>query len=263
MQKLTVNEKEEGQRLDKYLKRKLPEAPMSFFYKMLRKKNITLNGKKADGREAVQAGDLVTLFLADETIEKFRGETASSPERGEQIRALIAASDRIRGVTVLYEDENILICTKPFGVLSQGSGCTAGFLPGIPAFGLQSSGPQYHGADRMRGIPAGQQDHDGTDPDPETAEILPDGRGRPPDRQRYDPGLADQRSCLEYGPFFRPEESGSGLCGDRLEEPFDQWKQKPDRGGAPDRTVPSAAGPVRLYGTSDHGRPQIRNCAGA
>ena len=122
MQKLTVKEKEEGQRLDKYLKRKLPEAPMSFFYKMLRKKNITLNGKKADGREAVQAGDLVTLFLADETIEKFRGETASSPEIGEQIRALIAASDRIRGVTVLYEDENVLICTKPFGVLSQKAG---------------------------------------------------------------------------------------------------------------------------------------------
>jgi 23S rRNA pseudouridine955/2504/2580 synthase len=122
MQKLTVNEKEEGQRLDKYLKRKLPEAPMSFFYKTLRKKNITLNGKKADGREAVQAGDLVTLFLADETIEKFRGETASSPERGEQIRALIAASDRIRGVTVLYEDDNVLVCTKPFGVLSQKAG---------------------------------------------------------------------------------------------------------------------------------------------
>ncbi len=122
MRKLTVNGKEEGQRLDKYLKRKLPQAPMSFFYKMLRKKNITLNGKKADGRETVQAGDLVTLFLADETIAKFRGETVSGREREDQIRAVIDASDRIRGVTVLYEDDNVLVCTKPFGVLSQKAG---------------------------------------------------------------------------------------------------------------------------------------------
>ncbi|MEE1052653.1 MAG: RluA family pseudouridine synthase [Lachnospiraceae bacterium] len=122
MRKLTVNGKEEGQRLDKYLKRKLPQAPMSFFYKMLRKKNITLNGKKADGRETVQAGDLVTLFLADETIAKFRGETVSGRAREDQIRAVIDASDRIRGVTVLYEDDNVLVCTKPFGVLSQKAG---------------------------------------------------------------------------------------------------------------------------------------------
>ena len=51
MRQLQIQAAEEGQRLDKYLSRYMPEAPKSFFYKMLRKKNITLNGKKAAGNE--------------------------------------------------------------------------------------------------------------------------------------------------------------------------------------------------------------------
>ena len=38
----------QGQRLNKYLCRILSAAPQSFVYKMLRKKNITLNEKKAE-----------------------------------------------------------------------------------------------------------------------------------------------------------------------------------------------------------------------
>ena len=49
MQKITVSSNEAGQRLDKLLGKYLSNAPMSFVYKMLRKKNIKLNGKKAQG----------------------------------------------------------------------------------------------------------------------------------------------------------------------------------------------------------------------
>ena len=52
---------EAGQRFDKYLKKLLKNAPDSFIYKMLRKKNIVLNGKKADGKEK--------LCLDDEVFE--------------------------------------------------------------------------------------------------------------------------------------------------------------------------------------------------
>ena len=51
MKQLVVKEIESGQRLDKFLGKYLKEAPKSFLYKMLRKKNITLNGKKATGNE--------------------------------------------------------------------------------------------------------------------------------------------------------------------------------------------------------------------
>lgn len=47
MKEFIIEENEAGQRFDKYLAKLLKEAPKSFFYKMLRKKNITLNGKKS------------------------------------------------------------------------------------------------------------------------------------------------------------------------------------------------------------------------
>ena len=49
MRELTVTEKDCAQQLIKYLSTYMEEAPKSFFYKMLRKKNIVLNQKKADG----------------------------------------------------------------------------------------------------------------------------------------------------------------------------------------------------------------------
>lgn len=67
MKTFIIKENEAGQRFDKYLKKLLKEAPSSFVYKMLRKKNIVLNGKKADGSEKLNARDEVKLFLADET----------------------------------------------------------------------------------------------------------------------------------------------------------------------------------------------------
>ena len=51
MQEIIVAANEAGQRLDKMLAKYLNEAPKSFLYKMLRKKNIVLNGKKATGNE--------------------------------------------------------------------------------------------------------------------------------------------------------------------------------------------------------------------
>ena len=62
MKEFIINENEAGQRFDKYLGKLLREAPKSFFYKMLRKKNITLNGGRATGNEKLSTGDHVKLF---------------------------------------------------------------------------------------------------------------------------------------------------------------------------------------------------------
>ena len=51
MRAVTIGQNEAGQRLDKFLNKYMKEAGVSFFYKMMRKKNITLNGKKAQGRK--------------------------------------------------------------------------------------------------------------------------------------------------------------------------------------------------------------------
>ena len=58
MKELCIGSNEAGQRLDKFLGKYMDKAPKSFLYKMLRKKNITLNGKKASGNEMLSAGDI-------------------------------------------------------------------------------------------------------------------------------------------------------------------------------------------------------------
>jgi len=108
MREITVSAREAGQRLDKFLGKYMPEAPRSFFYKMMRKKNITLNGKKAAGMEKLEEEDRIQFFLAQETIEKFRGRHVSADEAG--------ITERL---DILYEDEEILVVNKPAGMLSQ------------------------------------------------------------------------------------------------------------------------------------------------
>lgn len=108
MKLIMVGEAEAGQRMDRLLSRYLREAPKSFLHKMLRKKNITLNGRKADGSEKVQSGDEIRIFLADDTYEKFAGQ----PERK---NVSYPAAD----LDILYEDEHVLLVNKPAGMLTQ------------------------------------------------------------------------------------------------------------------------------------------------
>lgn len=61
MRELTIDKGTKGQRLDKFLMKYMNKAPKSFVYKMLRKKNIKLNSKKAEGNEMLSDGDKVQL----------------------------------------------------------------------------------------------------------------------------------------------------------------------------------------------------------
>ena len=110
MKEIMITEKEAGQRLDKLLARILPNAQTSFLYKMMRKKNITLNGKKAAGKELLIIGDSVRVFFSDETYTKF---SAKAP-------AIVSAKPLAKE-QIIYEDEHILVINKPTGVLSQKS----------------------------------------------------------------------------------------------------------------------------------------------
>lgn len=118
MYQKTITEREAGQRFDKYLRKLLPEAGSGFIYKMLRKKNIVLNHKKADGSEKTVCGDVVELYFAEETLLKFMGKSQTAPP--ETIKTF-SVPDRkaLSGIAVLYENEHILLADKPVGVLTQ------------------------------------------------------------------------------------------------------------------------------------------------
>ena len=107
MRELNITKLEEQQRLDKYLLRYLKNTGTGFIYRMFRKKNITLNGKKPKGNELLKEGDVIRLYLAEDTILKFQND-------GVQEEFPVS-----RELKILYEDDQILAVNKPAGMLSQ------------------------------------------------------------------------------------------------------------------------------------------------
>lgn len=116
MQKFTISKADSGQTAVKYLSRILKEAPSGLLYKQIRKKNITLNEKKMTGSEKLCEGDVISVFMSDETISKFSGRKDLF-----DCSQYAEAYKRIGFVNIVYEDEHIIICDKPIGVLSQKS----------------------------------------------------------------------------------------------------------------------------------------------
>ncbi len=135
MQSFTIGENQAGQRLDKFLRKYFPSAGSGFLFRMMRKKNITLNGSKAEGGEILKVGDTVESFFSEETYAKMRAEgTSGAGEATSAAREGASAvyaggrlsqtgqSREFAAVRVLYEDEDVLALFKPFGVATQTGG---------------------------------------------------------------------------------------------------------------------------------------------
>ena len=131
MQIITVGKNEEGQRLDRILIRLLPNAGKGLLFKMLRKKNIVLNGKKAEGSERLALGDEIKMFFSDESYAKLSGRGTGGLS-GTNENKLLSYSDKSTdnkysnkgpadklSSMIIYEDDDVIILDKPKGVLSQ------------------------------------------------------------------------------------------------------------------------------------------------
>lgn len=123
MKELTIDASLEGKSLYKFLSLYFKAAENGFLHKMLRKKNIVLNGKKADGTEKLVKGDVVKVFFSDETFEKMRGTKKSdslfnSLSNEGSVDPLLEDS-RYFKPEIIFEDENILASNKPPFILSQ------------------------------------------------------------------------------------------------------------------------------------------------
>jgi 23S rRNA pseudouridine955/2504/2580 synthase len=109
LKQFIVSDKDENQRIDKYILKILCSATKSFVYKMFRKKNITLNNKKIMGNEIIRKGDCICIYFTDETFETFSKKESHN------------LSTKVE-FEIIYEDENIIVCNKPVGLLSQPDG---------------------------------------------------------------------------------------------------------------------------------------------
>lgn len=98
----TVNENDSGQRVDKFITKALPDLPKSMMYRLFRKKDIKINGKRCDISAILQAGDVVTAYVKQEL----------SGEKKHDMTFLEISGN----VDIVYEDDNILIAFKPVGL---------------------------------------------------------------------------------------------------------------------------------------------------
>ncbi len=104
--KYIITENEASQRIDKFLKRMLKDAPISFIYKMFRQKDVKVNGKKANIDYITKAGDEVDIYIKPALLEQFHKEALLRPVKAD--------------FEIIYEDENILVINKPKGLLVHG-----------------------------------------------------------------------------------------------------------------------------------------------
>jgi len=105
MIKIVITENEENQRLDRFLKKYLKNASLSHIYKLIRK-DIKLNGKREKPETVLFAGDELIIYISDEDEAVFKRGKVLSKAR--------------RQFGIAYEDQNLLIVSKPSGLLTHG-----------------------------------------------------------------------------------------------------------------------------------------------
>jgi 23S rRNA pseudouridine955/2504/2580 synthase len=110
-----------GQRLDNFLARELREVPKSHIFRVIRKGEVRVNGKRAKPEQRLQASDIVR-------IPPVRLGDAAPPRR-----APPAMMDSLTGA-IVYEDPRLLIIDKPAGIaVHGGSGVNFGVIEALRA----------------------------------------------------------------------------------------------------------------------------------
>ncbi len=105
MQKIDITEQEAPQRIDRFLTKYLNQTNKSTVYRLLRKKLVRVNGKRIKENYMLEAGDLVQIYLADDSFAELREEPKQmSPQKAK--------------LDIVFEDEEILVVHKPAGLLT-------------------------------------------------------------------------------------------------------------------------------------------------
>jgi 23S rRNA pseudouridine955/2504/2580 synthase len=112
----TVTGDAAGQRLDKFLRKRLEDVPLSHLYKLVRTKKVRVNGNRADIAQLLQEGDIVIVHAV-----QARPDGPPPPPR--------PATAVRQDFRILYEDAHLLVCDKPAGLpIHPGTGITGDTL---------------------------------------------------------------------------------------------------------------------------------------
>lgn len=100
---------DDGRRLDRVLKRLLPDLPLSVIYRGLRRGDIRLNGKKAVQSDLIQSGDGIQIV---DMLLPAHNKTAQPPVRGPE--------PGTQPFSVILHTPDLLFINKPAGYSIQG-----------------------------------------------------------------------------------------------------------------------------------------------
>ncbi len=106
MLKKKVNSSESNQTLEKYVRKLIPEAPLSFIYKLFRKKDVKVNGHWQDKKYVISTNEEISIYITDQQLDDFKNKT------------IYNSSNELEDL-IVYEDNNVLIANKPRGLLVQ------------------------------------------------------------------------------------------------------------------------------------------------
>lgn len=104
MKEFTIQKNDAGQRLDRFTAKCAPLLPSSLTQKYIRLKRIKVNNKGAKRDTRLVLGDTVQMYVNDEFFD-----------RPTETNAFLAVATP--KLTVVYEDENILLADKKPGML--------------------------------------------------------------------------------------------------------------------------------------------------
>jgi 23S rRNA pseudouridine955/2504/2580 synthase len=136
VQHYEVTAEEAGQRLDNYVQKRLGELPRSRIYRVIRKGEVRVNGKRAGPETRLNASDKIRIPPV--RLAPAADPAQPSPDLLGRIREAI-----------VYEDEKLLVLDKPAGVaVHGGSGVSFGVIEALRALRPQESLELVHRLDR-------------------------------------------------------------------------------------------------------------------
>lgn len=118
MREINITANDAGRRLDRFLRKYLRHATLSEIYKIIRK-DAKVDGRRKDESYILNDGEVLTLYLSDEVIDKMTG-TASGKDASQGKAGRSGMKKAKRQFRIIYEDDNILIADKPYGLLTHG-----------------------------------------------------------------------------------------------------------------------------------------------
>ena len=105
MTEITVTKNDAGQRADRFLTKAYPNLSLPLICKLMRKTRIKLNGARTEPNTKLSEGDVFRFYLSDELLD------TGGKARQADFRDVPPMLD------LIYEDENILLCDKPVGMV--------------------------------------------------------------------------------------------------------------------------------------------------